>query len=100
MKTAAASFSENPDSTDDLVRDLEDSGYPVDGATEQFVPQPDGLALESEKPGFPPVQPELRTKRLPQAETGARAVATSTTKAALQTSPERVIHSGGLPICR
>lgn len=55
MTKTAAGLSENPDSTDELVRDLEESGYPVDGATELFVPQPDGLALESERPGFPPV---------------------------------------------
>lgn len=55
MTIKAAGFSENPESTDDLVRDLEESGYPVDGATEPFVPQPDGLALESERLGFPPV---------------------------------------------
>jgi hypothetical protein len=52
MTKTAAGLSENPDSTEELVRDLEESGYPVDGATEQFVPQPDGLAAE--KPGFPP----------------------------------------------
>jgi len=34
---------ENPDSNDELVRDLEDSGYPVDGSREQFIRQPDGL---------------------------------------------------------
>jgi hypothetical protein len=37
MTKTAAGFSENPDSTnstDNLVRDLEESGYPVDGSTE------------------------------------------------------------------
>ncbi len=62
MTTTATSFSENRDSTGDLVRDLEDSGYPVDGATGQFVPQLDGLALASGKPGFPPVQPDSAHK--------------------------------------
>lgn len=55
MTKKAVGFSENPESTDDLVRGLEESGYPVDGATEPFVPQPGGLALKSERPGFPPV---------------------------------------------
>ena len=54
MTKTAAGLSENPNSTDELVRDLEESGYPVDGATEQFVPQPDGLSVE--RPGFPLVQ--------------------------------------------
>jgi hypothetical protein len=57
MTKTAAGLSENPDltnSTDELVRDIEESGYPVDGSTEQFVPQPDGLSVD--RPGFPPVQ--------------------------------------------
>jgi len=54
MTKMAAGFSENPDSTDELVRDLEESGYPVDGSTGQFVPQPDGPSAE--RPGLPPVQ--------------------------------------------
>lgn len=58
MTNTAAGFSENPDSTDDLVRDLEESGYPVDGSTEQFVPRPDSLTVESDRPRFPPVQPD------------------------------------------
>jgi len=58
MTKTAAGFSENPDSADDLVRDLEESGYPVDGSTEQFVPQPDGLTVKSDRPGFPPAQPD------------------------------------------
>jgi len=58
MTKTAAGFSKNPDSTDDLVRDLEESGYPVDGSTEQFVPQPDDLAVKSDGPGFPPAQPD------------------------------------------
>ena len=37
MAKTAAGLSENPGSTDDLVRDLEDSGYPVDGSREQFI---------------------------------------------------------------
>ena len=48
--------SENPDSTDELVRDLEESGYPVDGSTGQFVPRSDGLSVESDRPEFPPEQ--------------------------------------------
>jgi hypothetical protein len=54
MTKVAAGPSENPDSNAELVRDIEESGYPVDGATEQFVPQPDGLSVE--RPGFPSVQ--------------------------------------------
>ena len=46
MAKTSAGLSENPGSTDDLVRDLEDSGYPVDGAREQFIRQPDGLSVE------------------------------------------------------
>jgi hypothetical protein len=56
MTKTSAGLSENPDSTNKLVRDLEESGYPVDGATEQFVPQPDDRSVD--KPGFPPVQPD------------------------------------------
>ena len=51
MTKTAAGFSENPDSTDNLVRDLEESGYPVDGETAQFAPQPDSLTVESDRPG-------------------------------------------------
>jgi hypothetical protein len=57
MTKKAAGFSENPDSTDNLVRDLEESGYPVDGAKEQFVPQPESLTAESDRSEFPPAQP-------------------------------------------
>jgi hypothetical protein len=56
MTKTAAGLSENPNSTE-LVRDIEESGYPVDGATEQFVPQPDGLGEESERPGLRLVRP-------------------------------------------
>jgi len=41
MARTASGVFENPGSTDDLVRDLEDSGYPVDGSREQFIRQPD-----------------------------------------------------------
>lgn len=58
MTKTATGPSENPDSTEELVRDLEESGYPVDGATEQFAPQPDGLSVEIDGPGFTPVQPD------------------------------------------
>ncbi|MFZ3187141.1 MAG: hypothetical protein WBW02_03220 [Candidatus Sulfotelmatobacter sp.] len=46
MAKTAAGVSENPGSTDDLVRDLEDSGYPVDGSREQLIRQPEGLSVE------------------------------------------------------
>ena len=49
MTKTEAGFCENPDSTDNLVRDLEESGYPVDGAKEQFAPQPDSLTAESDR---------------------------------------------------
>lgn len=57
MTKTAAGFSENPDSTDNLVRDLEESGYPVDGETAQFAPQPDSLTVESDRPGPAPAKP-------------------------------------------
>jgi hypothetical protein len=38
----------------DRVRFVRVFENPVDGATEQFVPQPDGLSVEG--PGFPRVQ--------------------------------------------
>jgi hypothetical protein len=44
MAKPVVDLSENPASTDELVRDLEDSGYPVDGSREQFIRQPDGLS--------------------------------------------------------
>jgi hypothetical protein len=43
-KTAVGPF-ENRGSTDELVRDLEDSGYPVDGSREEFIRRPDGLSV-------------------------------------------------------
>jgi len=58
MTKLAAGFSENRDSTDNLVRDLEESGYPVDGAKEQFAPQPDSLTAESDRSEFVLAQPE------------------------------------------
>lgn len=54
MTKTATGRSVNPDSTDELVRDLEESGYPVDGATERIVPQTDSLSVE--RPGSPSVQ--------------------------------------------
>ena len=47
---------ENPGSNDELVRDLEDSGYPVDGSREQFIRQPDGLAVATNELVATPVQ--------------------------------------------
>ena len=58
MTKTEAGFCENPDSTDSLVRDLEESGYPVDGAKEQFAPQPDSLTAESDRSESPPAQPD------------------------------------------
>ena len=47
---------ENPGSNDELVRDLEDSGYPVDGSREQFIRQPDGPAVPTSELVATPVQ--------------------------------------------
>ena len=44
MAKPAVDLSENPGSTDELVRDLEDSGYPVDDSREQSMRQPDDLS--------------------------------------------------------
>ena len=49
----SAGLSENPGSTDDLVRVLEDSGYPVDGSREQFIRQPEGLSVELDQHSTP-----------------------------------------------
>ena len=56
MARTATDLSENPGSNDELVRDLEDSGYPVDGAREQFILQPDGLAAATSERVAAPVQ--------------------------------------------
>jgi len=37
MTRTADGLFENPNSVDDVVRDLEDSGYPVDGLTGEFI---------------------------------------------------------------
>jgi len=47
---------ENPGSNDELVRDLEDSGYPVDGSREQFIRQPEGQAVATSELVATPVQ--------------------------------------------
>jgi hypothetical protein len=60
--TKTAAVSGNPESTDDLVRDLEESGYPVDGSTEEFVPQTYGPVVQSDRPGLPPVHLERAHK--------------------------------------
>jgi len=57
----AAGLSENPGSTDDLVRDLEDSGYPVDGSREQFIRQPDGLSVATGGLAAAPVELDKRS---------------------------------------
>ena len=43
-ETAVGSF-EDRGSADELARDLEDSGYPVDGSREGFIRRPDGLSV-------------------------------------------------------
>ena len=57
MTRTEAGFCENLDSTNNLVRDLEESGYPVDGAMEQFALHPDSLAAESDT-SESPAQPD------------------------------------------
>lgn len=66
MAKTAAGLSENPGSTDDLVRDLEDSGYPVDGATEQLIRQPDGLPAVMGRVVAAPVQTDRAEKICPR----------------------------------
>ncbi len=56
MAKTAVDLSENPGSADELVRDLEDSGYPVGGSREQFIRQPDGLAAATSELVAAPVQ--------------------------------------------
>lgn len=54
-ETAVGPF-ENRGSTDELARDLEDSGYPVDGSREEFIRRPDGLSVATGKLVVAPVQ--------------------------------------------
>jgi hypothetical protein len=54
----ADGLSENPGSVDEVVRDLEDSGYPVDGATQELIRQPDGLSVATGRIVAAPVQLE------------------------------------------
>ena len=56
MARTATDLSENPGSADELVRDLEDSGYPVDGSREHFILQSDGLAAATNEVVAAPVQ--------------------------------------------
>jgi len=55
MARTAVESLENLDSDDDVVRDLEDSGYPVDGATREFIRQPEDL-FATAGPVAPPAQ--------------------------------------------
>ena len=61
MANTAAGLFENPASTDELVRDLEDSGYPVDGSREQFIRQPDGPAVATSELVAAPVELDKRS---------------------------------------
>jgi hypothetical protein len=61
MANTAAGLFENPASTDELVRDLEDSGYPVDGSREQFVRQSDGLSAATGGLAAAPVELDKRS---------------------------------------
>ncbi len=58
MAKPAVDQSENPGSTDELVRDLEDSGYPVDGSREQSIRQPEGPLGATDELVTASVQPE------------------------------------------
>jgi hypothetical protein len=62
MAKPSVDLSENPGSTDDLVLDLEDSGYPVDGSREQFIRQPDGLSVATGRVAAGPAQPDRAQK--------------------------------------
>jgi hypothetical protein len=48
MEKTAVGLLENPGSADELVRDLENGGYPVDGSREQFIRRPDGLSVKAD----------------------------------------------------
>jgi hypothetical protein len=61
MANTAAGLFENPASTDELVRDLEDSGYPVDGSREQFIRQSDGLSAATGGLAAAPVELDKRS---------------------------------------
>lgn len=61
MAKTAGGLSENPGSTADLVRDLEDSGYPVDGSREQFIRQQDGLSVATGGLAAAPVELDKRS---------------------------------------
>lgn len=50
MAKIAGDLFEEPSSVGELVRDLEDSGYPVDFSREQVIRQPDGLSAPPETP--------------------------------------------------
>jgi len=50
MARTADGLFENPGPVDEVVRDLEDSGYPVDGSTEEMIRQPDDLSVAAEVP--------------------------------------------------
>ena len=70
-KTAVSPF-EDRGSADELVRDLEDSGYPVDGSREEFIRRPDGLSVATGGLVAAPVQldkgSEQRTGATPSEE--------------------------------
>ena len=50
MARTTDGFFENPGPVDEVVRDLEDSGYPVDGSTEELIRRPGGLSVATEVP--------------------------------------------------
>ena len=72
MAKTAADLSENPGLTEELVRDIEDSGYPVDGSREQFIRQPDGLAAAatSEPGAAPALDSAQRIRAIPTEDDG------------------------------
>jgi hypothetical protein len=48
MAGAAVNTFENPGSVDEVIREIEDSGYPVDGATKGFIRQPDDPSVATD----------------------------------------------------
>jgi hypothetical protein len=50
MARTAVGTLENPSAVDEIIRNLEDSGYPVDGSTGEFIRQPDDPFVATDEP--------------------------------------------------
>jgi hypothetical protein len=61
MARTADGLFENQGSADEVVRDLEDSGYPVDGSTGELIRQPDDLFVATDRIVAAPVQLDSAT---------------------------------------